>query len=141
VSEVCCDWRTTTSRWFATSTTPKDLMSRSRWFNGLQSNVLKFNLYFIHILYINRKGSESSQIFYRDTKILSKWLRYEKYCRHESLLSSDGNPSQVSVLLILWSLITTSMEERERCYSLFLSWTPHKTWFNTINKDKDTPIH
>lgn len=34
---VCIDWceRTTTSRSFSTSTTPRDLMSRSRWFRGL----------------------------------------------------------------------------------------------------------
>jgi hypothetical protein len=42
-------------------------------------------------------------------------------------LPFDCSLSQVGMLFTLKSLFTTSMEERERCYSFVLSRTPHET--------------
>jgi hypothetical protein len=38
------------------------------------------------------------------------------------------------MLLLLYSPFTTSIEEREKCYSIILSRTPHETKFNRIEK-------
>jgi hypothetical protein len=43
------------------------------------------------------------------------------------------------MLLILWSPLTTSMEEREMCYSFVLSWTPHYIKYTT--KETYFPCH
>jgi hypothetical protein len=40
--------------------------------------------------------------------------------------------SQVWVLLVLKSTFTTSLEDKERFYSILLSRTPHEIYFNTI---------
>jgi hypothetical protein len=67
-------------------------------------------------------------VFFQDAHVLPKWLSYEEYCRQVINPSpSDCILSQVGMLLILWLPFTTSMEERDRCYSFVLSRTPHET--------------
>jgi hypothetical protein len=61
-------------------------------------------------------------------------MSFDKYRRRGRIYPSpsDRSASQVLMLFNLKPPFTTSMEERERCYSFFLLWTQHGTFFQPI---------
>jgi hypothetical protein len=76
-----------------------------------------------------RRVAEVSQKLLQNTHVLPKLVSYEKHCRR------DGG-KRIAVLLHISGVsainhlvaFTTSMEEREICYSFILSKTPHETF-------------
>jgi hypothetical protein len=76
----------------------------------------------IHKPLTHERVAEASRIFLRHAHVYQNYLAMRNTVwQVVSPSLSDRSLSQVQVLLILWSPFTTSMEEREMCYSFYRS--------------------
>jgi hypothetical protein len=85
------------------------------------------HLHTYHSRLIPEGVAEASQIFLRDAHVLPKWFSYTADV-------TGGKPITVWLqsisggdAVIYLVAFTTSMKERERCYSFVLSRIPHET--------------
>jgi hypothetical protein len=114
-------------------TDPKQANVSKVWCLGQNKRIIYF-----HPRFIPEGVAETSQILFRDAHVLSKLFGYEEYCRRGQVVSPTQSISGVSTVNPLVAF-TTSMEEKERCYSkwkkLFYENKKNTKLFITYYKD------